>query len=106
MALGRKTLQSTRTRLRKVDKIFQYVGYALLIVYFLYLATVWVTFRPLVEITTVDVEGTHAVSKEAIEALVKEPLHGVLLSHIRRDNQLFYPTKEIRARTQIGRAHV
>ena len=99
MALGRKTLQSTRTRLRKVDKIFQYVGYALLIVYFLYLATVWVTFRPLVEITTVDVEGTHAVSKEAIEALVKEPLHGVLLSHIRRDNQLFYPTKEIRART-------
>lgn len=95
MALGRKTLQSTRTRLRKVDKVFQYFGYVLLVIYFLYLAVVWSTFRHVVQITSVEVEGTHAVSKEAIAALASESLSNVLLSHIRRDNSFFYPEREM-----------
>jgi hypothetical protein len=95
MALGRTSLKSARTRIHRIEKTFEFVGYAILVSYFLYLSVVWITARPSLWITDVEIEGAHAVSADSIADIAKEQLNGILLYHIRTDNEFLYPKEEV-----------
>lgn len=95
MALGRKTMKSRRAQMRRIDKIFEYIGYSLLTVYSLYLLCVWISLRPALFIDTVKIEGAHATSGDSIASIVNAKLDEQLLFHIRRNNKLLYPVREM-----------
>lgn len=88
-------MKSRRAQLRRIDKTFEYIGYALLISYSLYLLCVWVSMRPSFFIDAVTIEGAHATSEASISNLVKAKLDTQLLFHIKRNNKLLYPVNEM-----------
>lgn len=90
-SIGRKTLQSVRARSRRIDVAFQYIGYAMILLYFCFVIGAWISYRDAVRINSVEVLGAHAVDGEKIASIATSALHERLLWKIDRNNALLYP---------------
>ncbi|OGZ18156.1 MAG: hypothetical protein A2494_02500 [Candidatus Lloydbacteria bacterium RIFOXYC12_FULL_46_25] len=90
-SLGRKTLKSVRARSRNIDIVFEHMGYGMIIAYFFFTASAWLSHRDIFRIDSIEVLGAYAVDKEKIDALASDALAQKLLFRIDRNNSLLYP---------------
>lgn len=89
--LGRKTLKSQRARMRRIDMVFERLGQSILILYFVFFATSWVSHRESLRIDSVTVLGAQTVDASTVERIAHQFLSQKFLWKINRDNALFYP---------------
>ena len=109
--LRHKALIHERARIKRIDKIFLRIGQIFLIVSAMYLFTVWISYRPSIEITNIAVVGTHAVDAEQVYDVANAGLGQRLLFSIRQSNSYFYPRTQIEQRikalsTRVAYANV
>ena len=93
--IGRKTLKSLRARTERIDRIFQYIGYTLLLAYFLFTIAAWLSYQTALRITTVSVVGARAVDGDRILAIAHDALSKKFLQKIDRNNIFLYPKRYI-----------
>lgn len=93
--VGRKTLKSVRARSRRIDAIFQYFAYALLVSYFVFTISAWLSYRQALRIDSVEIVGARAVDAGKISEIVNVALNEKILWKIDRNNALLYPKNQI-----------
>ena len=93
--LGRKTLQSERARMRRIDRGFERLFRVVLLAYFFFVLLSWIFDRPALQIAEVRVTGTETVNAEEIQYLAAEILKKKFLWQISRNNALLYPGRAI-----------
>ena len=109
--LRHKKLKSPNARLRQIDKIFLHSAEVILAVTAIIIVCAWTSYRPSLHITTIRVEGAHAVDAKSIYDIADRELGGKLLFSIKRNNTYLYPERrvetDIKALSQrIAYAHV
>lgn len=87
----RKTLKSVRARSRRIDVVFQYIGYTVILLYFFFVVSVWLSSREAVRIDNVEILGAHAVDAGRITIIASDALNKKLLWKIGRNNAILYP---------------
>lgn len=93
--LGRKTLKSSRVRMKRIDSIFEWLAKCMLIVYFLFTIVSWLTYRDALRIDHIKVEGAHAIESEMVVSHAEGLLSQKLLWKIDKNNAVFYPKNEL-----------
>ncbi len=93
--LGRKTLKSERARMQRVDTYFRRTAQTFLILYMAFVFGVWFTHRPSFFLTTIIIEGTHALPAPEMHRVAEQALHTHLLFLINRNNKFLYPSHEV-----------
>lgn len=89
--IGRKTLTSERARTRRIDIFFERLGQGILVLYGVFIFTVWLADRPGLQIHSLVIEGTHAVDHNAVALIATDALSKQFLSRVDRNNMFFYP---------------
>ncbi len=109
--LRHKKLKSQETRLRQVDKIFLHIAEVILVVTAIIIMLVWVSERPSIFITAINIQGAHAVDTKSIYDAADGELGGKLLFAIKRNNMYLYPKRSVESdikaiSERIAYAHV
>lgn len=91
----RKTLKSVRARSMRIDVVFQYIGYAIILSYFFFVAFAWLSYRDTLRIDNIEILGAHAVDAERITAIANDAVNKKLLWKIDRNNAILYPKYQI-----------
>ena len=99
--LRHKEQKLTRTRLRRVDKTFLRLCEAFLVLSAFFFITVWVSHRPSLYITKIEVEGAHAVDAKDVHDTAGEALRAELLGDIQRNNTYLYPSAAVEASIKL-----
>lgn len=94
-AIGRKTLKSVRARGKRIDVVFERIGYAVILFFFIFTISAWLSYRESLRISHIEIVGVHAVDPEKVSSIVLDELKSKLLFKIDRDNALLYPKNEI-----------
>lgn len=94
-SLGHKTLKSVRARSRRIDVVFQHIGYALILFYFFFTISAWLSYREALQIDSVEISGAHAVDQNTISAIARSALNEKFLFKINRNNAILYPKDQI-----------
>ena len=81
--------------MRKIDKTFAYIGYTIITLYAVFLLCAWISLRPALHITSVTVEGAHAISEEGIKNVAVAHLDDTILFWGKRNNQILFPVMEM-----------
>lgn len=108
MPLFRHTIRrsSRREQVRRIDRFFERAGQVLLIAYALFVFVAWLSYRPAVRITEIQIEGTQAVDAKSVQDVVESQLARRLLWKIDRNNAPLYPRSAIRSRVMALDTHV
>lgn len=93
--LGRKTLKSSRARMRRIDQVFEWAGKIFLVAYFIFVFISWLSYRESFRIDTVLVSGTYTTSRDDIQLVATQFLSLHILWKIDRNNAVFYPKKNL-----------
>jgi hypothetical protein len=93
--LRKKTLKSANARLKRIDKTFMHIGHTLIVVYAIFAFLAWLSLRPSLQITQIQIEGTHAVSTQTVASVAEKYLHIPVLHYIHSDNSLLYPAQKV-----------
>lgn len=91
----RKTLKSVRARSRRIDVVFQYIGYTIIVLYFIFVACAWLSHRGALQIDNVEIIGVHTIEAERIIAIASDALQKKILWRIDRNNTMLYPKNEM-----------
>lgn len=89
-----RKLRSSAARQARIDRIFRNIAYVLMVVYVLWVLTVWVSQRAIFHIDTIVVTGTYAVSANDLREIADRILGKKVLG-VERRNSLFAPTGTI-----------
>lgn len=93
--IGRKTLKSERARTRQIDIHFERAAQVLLLSYMLFVVIAWLSYRPLLQVESVAIEGVLSADRSAVSAIVTEPLSWRFVARINRNNMFFYPRAQV-----------
>lgn len=95
--LRHKVLKSHQSRLRSIDKTFLHIAEVVLAVTAVVVVLTWMTHRPSLYISTIKVEGVHAVDAKSIYDIADRALAGKFLYSINRNNTYLYPASLVEA---------
>ncbi len=94
--LGRKTLKSERARTRRIDQLFERAAKFILVIFSIFVASSWLSYRESIRIDDVIVEGAVATDRVVAETISKQVLSEKILWKIDRNNSLLLPNRSIR----------
>lgn len=81
--------------MERIDRVFEKIAQTMLVLYMIFVFLSWLSYRPAFALTTIDVDGTHAVSKDEVSAIAEKALHSRILYRIDRNNTILYPKEAV-----------
>lgn len=95
----RRPFTRSRARFRRIERVFEFLAYAVILAYAVFAFAHWLSERAVLRIETIIVHGAGAVDQDDIVRIATEPLSGMLVDRwIRKGNAVLYPSKRIAER--------